>query len=877
MLKVFYFYLDSKVRRKVARGEVKTPGSNYMMYGADLLSRQEFLIHHNLEDEVAPSPWASRFAWLVDKAIKAMGGSSGDFQTVFREWRRCRQSDIVVSTVDNVGVPLAYLNFFRLLRRPLLYISIGLPERVAAIRHPMIRALYRTLYRKVPRFVTYGWAEAIQLREWLGLPPDSDRVVFIPFGVDPIAFRPEPNAALVTDVLSIGADMQRDFHLLLAVAAQQPTVSFQIITSTRHAATFRNIPPNVRVLTDVPFPEIRTHLASAKVVVFPCHENTYSSGTTTLLQAMAMAKAVVVSRTGAIRDGYQLADDVNCRLVTPGACEELGKAIHELVNTSEARIRLGGAARQTVEAHLTWSHYVKRLANVMTCLTKQHNKNPTMSWAMRLRLWALAALISMVAIGNQIPMIHGQFRGEDELMQRWTSIQILNAYHSEGFVAGTKTMGGLLLNEYHPPLRFLLSLPGLILFPDIELGVRFGAILCSLVMVWMLGRLGTDVGGTTCGWLTAAFVACSGVFAWTSMAFGWSVTVVALAWAARRLMVAPLNLESAAGWSAFRFANIAVLIAFLINTGNILFFLGLLLLFAPWGEPWRAWRLLFRKSLSFILFYGLYYATISVFDMNREESHTGGQFLQNMTRLKGIHLGADSFMENIAGIQVYWLPLVGPLLLAIAVGTAWKQCRRILVWFAPFLLAWSFVLHGNSQQYFLLASLVLLPWGIAGWICAMRKKGLMPISSVLLILTLLWNIAIFVRPYSENDHPAASLRRWGIRAERFHNLVVPYDAIARDVNSILVMKPGGLIHDLEGAFTGYYFLDIPALGSHSRNLEALGSSKFPIIPSGQNKWLLAGKAYDQIAVVVTRKELVSDRIIRSMSYPGSSIRVYELE
>jgi hypothetical protein len=91
------------------------------------------------------------------------------------------------------------------------------------------------------------------------------------------------------------------------------------------------------------------------------------------------------------------------------------------------------------------------------------------------------------------------------------------------------------------------------------------------------------------------------------------------------------------------------------------------------------------------------------------------------------------------------------------------------------------------------------------------------------------------------------------------------------------MKPGGLIHDLEGAFTGYYFLDIPALGSHSRNLEALGSSKFPIIPSGQNKWLLAGKAYDQIAVVVTRKELVSDRIIRSMSYPGSSIRVYELE
>lgn len=153
----------------------------------------------------------------------------------------------------------------------------------------------------------------------------------------------------------------------------------------------------------------------------------------------------------------------------------------------------------------------------------------------------------------------------------------------------------------------------------------------------------------------------------------------------------------------------------------------------------------------------------------------------------------------------------------------------------------------------------------------------MPISAALLILILLWNVTIFVMPYSENDHPAASLRRWGIRAERFHNLIVPYDAIARDVNSILAAKRGGLIHDLEGAFTGYYFHDIPALGSHSRNMEALGSSKFPIIPSGQSQWLIPGKTYDQVAVVVTRKELVSDRIIRSMNYPGSSIRIYELE
>jgi len=367
MTKAFYFFLDSEIRRSVVQDMLDCPGADYMLYGANRLPEHGIEVRHNLEASAPrPSRWDSRFAWLADRLIRLIGGSSGDFQTVLKERRRMRDADIIVSTVDNVGVPLVWLNALGMLRRPLLYVSIGLPERIAAIKSPLTRALYRRLYRSVPRFVTYGWEEASRLRDWLGLPPDSDRVVFIPFGVDHQDFAPRHGTIPDTDVLSVGADMQRDFRTLLLVARELPTVSFRIITSSRHASTFGTVPANVDVRTHVPFAEIGAALASARVIALPCHENTYSSGTTTLLQAMAMAKAVVVSRTGAIRDGYQLEDNVNCRLVAPGSVPELSAALQALLANPALQADLGTAARRTVESHLTWTHYVARFAKFLS-------------------------------------------------------------------------------------------------------------------------------------------------------------------------------------------------------------------------------------------------------------------------------------------------------------------------------------------------------------------------------------------------------------------------------------------------------------------------------------------------------------------------------
>jgi glycosyltransferase involved in cell wall biosynthesis len=115
----------------------------------------------------------------------------------------------------------------------------------------------------------------------------------------------------------------------------------------------------------VPFGEMRGRLARARVVALPVRENLYSGATTTLLQAMAMGKPVVVSRTAAIAEGYGLEDGVTCRLVAPGDEAAFAAAVKALIDDPSEAAALGARARERVERQLDWGRYVDAIANVV--------------------------------------------------------------------------------------------------------------------------------------------------------------------------------------------------------------------------------------------------------------------------------------------------------------------------------------------------------------------------------------------------------------------------------------------------------------------------------------------------------------------------------
>jgi glycosyltransferase involved in cell wall biosynthesis len=101
--------------------------------------------------------------------------------------------------------------------------------------------------------------------------------------------------------------------------------------------------------------------ARATVVVVPVVESPFPFGITTLLEAMSMGKAVIVSGTEGLRG---LVNDGETGLVVaPGDPAALRTAVVDLLADPEKRRRLGQAARRTAVEQYGLDLYVDRLAH----------------------------------------------------------------------------------------------------------------------------------------------------------------------------------------------------------------------------------------------------------------------------------------------------------------------------------------------------------------------------------------------------------------------------------------------------------------------------------------------------------------------------------
>jgi glycosyltransferase involved in cell wall biosynthesis len=364
MTSVHYLFRDSPQRRRALRAE-RGAAERYVLYGLDQLPERGFSTRHNLEREGGPPRWADLAGGTLKWSLERAGGYGGDFASVLASLAQVNRSDVVFSTVDTVGIPLVLLARAGRVRPPLVYAAIGLPERLERLRSDRMRRLYASALGACAALIAYSEHEADDLRAWLARYGFRPRVEFVRFGVDTGSFSPRPLTPLGVDVVSVGADPHRDLALLVRVAQRMPDVVFRIVTSADHLRGLGARPANVVLEADIPFDQMQQRLAEARLVALPVRENSYSGATTVLLQAMALEKPVVVTRTSAIATGYSLVDGENCRLVAPGDDEGFARALADVLRDDWHARALGASARATVERELTWDRYVDRLAEVL--------------------------------------------------------------------------------------------------------------------------------------------------------------------------------------------------------------------------------------------------------------------------------------------------------------------------------------------------------------------------------------------------------------------------------------------------------------------------------------------------------------------------------
>jgi glycosyltransferase involved in cell wall biosynthesis len=361
-MRIFLAYRDSRERRRALEASAGSP-ERYRLLGLDELGDRGHAVRHNLE-RLGPPGWARAAGGLWKSCLELLGGYGGDFATALASRREANRADVVLSTVDTVGIPLMLLQRTGLLRPPLVYTAIGLPERLEQLRSERMRRLYARALAGCASVIAYSEHEVDELRAFLARYEEAADLHFVPFGVDERAFALSV-AQRSVDVVMAGADPHRDVDLFVGLAAEMPNRSFRLVTTEDRARVLAPLPPNLEVEAEIPFEAMKQRLEGARVIALPVLDNSYSGATTVLLQAMALGKPVVVTRTKAIGTGYGLVDGENCRLVEPRDRDAFARALAGVLRDEWHARSLGARARKTVEAGLTWDRYVDRIEAIL--------------------------------------------------------------------------------------------------------------------------------------------------------------------------------------------------------------------------------------------------------------------------------------------------------------------------------------------------------------------------------------------------------------------------------------------------------------------------------------------------------------------------------
>ena len=188
-------------------------------------------------------------------------------------------------------------------------------------------------------------------------------VAFIPFCIDVDFYRPMPRPAGVEPyVFSCGLDAGRDFGLLLEVSANIP--GRIVIKTGRDFTLDQGVYSNVTVSHErVSYPAFRELYAGASVVVITTRDTTNASGVTTLMEAMAMGRPVIVSDNPALRDYLPPAD---AGVVIPvGDSIALQTAILDLLANPEKAELMGQKAREFAMARFHPRLHFQAMANLL--------------------------------------------------------------------------------------------------------------------------------------------------------------------------------------------------------------------------------------------------------------------------------------------------------------------------------------------------------------------------------------------------------------------------------------------------------------------------------------------------------------------------------
>lgn len=280
-----------------------------------------------------------------------------DVTRALRVLTRRRDVDIVVSVGEGAAVPLVLAKSLLAFKAPIviwdpsLTESWKLRERMLDIALPRVDGIMVLGNSQVP-YTETRWH-----------PRSTPRVIY--HHVDANFFAPSHEAA-EDYALSVGDDVGRDFDTLVK-AIEGSSSPIKIKTRRPVNSTLR---AGIEIISSrVTYRELRALYSRCSFVIVPLMQTINASGVSTILEAGAMGKALIVSDNRAISD-YIIPGET-CLTVPCGNSDALRDAIERLSSDRLLRERLGSAARNFVVSRFANRPFAEGLASTLFDYVRQ--------------------------------------------------------------------------------------------------------------------------------------------------------------------------------------------------------------------------------------------------------------------------------------------------------------------------------------------------------------------------------------------------------------------------------------------------------------------------------------------------------------------------
>jgi glycosyltransferase involved in cell wall biosynthesis len=278
-----------------------------------------------------------------------------------RSLRRVAEHDVVL-VKDEFSLPLTLLA--RALGKRIVYLD----SLFAVPRSTLKRLLLRINVRAAPLVLCYSQHQVRLWADLCGVPAAKFRVlrysVDWPFYRGALEHAPPAAGAEPPYVLSVGRDLGRDFDTLLR-AAEGTGLRVKLVTLPYLVPAAARGSGLVDVLERVSYPELFRLYAGARMVVVPLKRAlAYPSGIRAVLEALAVGRATIATRTEILRE-YVPDDGRNLLYVDPERPDALRAAIRRLDGDDALRADLERRGRDHIAENFQMVPFVDDLESLL--------------------------------------------------------------------------------------------------------------------------------------------------------------------------------------------------------------------------------------------------------------------------------------------------------------------------------------------------------------------------------------------------------------------------------------------------------------------------------------------------------------------------------